>query len=217
MPRAQSPLPAHCRRQLPGEKPLWERPVFWAGRPLSNTRGIRGSCSRKIPIERRRRDTKALRDLSDGDVGIGQHRPGSLDIVLAEFRRTASSATEPPGGGQTSLGALHDPAIPSQALAALDAAPSDAIPDPSFVQVLMTARQIIGFVGVKLCRTLAGPAAALAHRRHGIDQLVDEAAVVNVCRGDAQGERDTLGIGDNVVLGPGPADDKKEGDCHACR
>ncbi len=111
-------------------------------------------------------------------------------------------AAEPAEPGQ---GALHDPAMPSQALAALDAAPSNAIPDPSFAQTLMAARQIIGLVGVKLCGALAGSAAALAHRRHGIDQLVEGAAVVNVCRGDPQGERDAPGIGDNVAPGPGSA------------
>src|SRR4051795_6624709 len=91
-------------------KPLLERPVFSVERPLSYTRGIRSSCSRKIPIERRRRDTKALGDLSDGDVGIGEHRLGSLDIILGEFRRTASGAAKAPGGGQTCLGALPDQA-----------------------------------------------------------------------------------------------------------
>ena len=110
MPRAQSPLPAHCRRQLPGEKPLWERPVFWAGRPLSNTRGIRGSCSRKIPIERRRRDTKALRDLSYGDIGISEHRLGGLDVILSEFRRTTAGTAKTPGSGQTRLSTLPDQA-----------------------------------------------------------------------------------------------------------
>src|SRR3954447_19299538 len=89
-----------------GRKILLERPVFRVRRPLSNTRSIRGSCSRKIPIERRRRDTKALRDLSDGDVGIGEHRLGGLDVILGEFRRAASGATEPPRRGQTRLCAL---------------------------------------------------------------------------------------------------------------
>src|SRR4051812_18024447 len=87
-----------------------ERPVFGVGRPLSNTRGIRGSCSRKIPIECRWRDTKALRDLSDDDVGIGEHRLGGFDVILREFRRTASGTAKAPGGGQTRLGALPDQA-----------------------------------------------------------------------------------------------------------
>src|SRR3954447_24851398 len=91
-----------------GRKTFLERPVFGIMRPLSNTRSIRGSRSRKISIERRRRDTKALRYLSDGDVGVSEHRVGSLDVILGEFRRTASGATEPPRGDQTRLGALAD-------------------------------------------------------------------------------------------------------------
>jgi hypothetical protein len=78
------------------------------GNPGSNARGICGSRSRKISIERRRRDTKALRDLSDGDVGIGEYRLGSLDIILGEFRRTASGAAKAPGSGQTCLDTLAD-------------------------------------------------------------------------------------------------------------
>src|SRR3954452_24746946 len=56
-------------------------PGSWIGQPLSNTRGIRGSRGRDIPIERRWGDSKALRDLSDGDVRIGEHRLGSLDVI----------------------------------------------------------------------------------------------------------------------------------------
>ena len=77
---------------------------------MSDTWGIRGSCSRKIPIERRRRDTKALRDLSDGDVGVSEHRLGGLDVILGEFRRTAAGTAKAPRGGQTRLGTLPDQA-----------------------------------------------------------------------------------------------------------
>src|SRR4051794_32327259 len=93
-----------------GRKTLLERPVFGVGRPLSNTRGIRGSCRRKIPIERRRRDTKALRDLSDGDVGVSEHRLGGLDVILSEFRGTTAGTAKTPGSGQTRLSTLPDQA-----------------------------------------------------------------------------------------------------------
>jgi hypothetical protein len=98
---------AAARRQTEN---LLERPVFGIERPLSNARGIRGSCGREAPIERRRRDTKALRDLSDGDVGIGEHRLGGLDVVVGEFRRAASGSAKPPRGGKTRLGTLPDQA-----------------------------------------------------------------------------------------------------------
>jgi hypothetical protein len=92
-----------------------ERPVFGIGRSLSNARSIRGSCSRKIPVERRRRHTETLRDLCYGDIGISEHRPGSLDIVVREFRRTASGAAKAPRGGQIRLGALANQAAPNSA------------------------------------------------------------------------------------------------------
>src|SRR3954451_8272831 len=69
---------------------------------------IRGTCGRKISIERRRRDTKALRDLSDGDIRIGEHRLGGLNVIVGEFRRTASGAAKAPGGGKARLSALAD-------------------------------------------------------------------------------------------------------------
>jgi hypothetical protein len=69
---------------------LLERPVFGVERPLSNARGIRGPCGGNVPIERRGGNTEALRDLRDGNVGIGEHRIGGLDIVIREFWRTAS-------------------------------------------------------------------------------------------------------------------------------
>jgi hypothetical protein len=36
-------------------------------------------------IERCRRDTETMCDLGDADVGIGQQRFGSLDVIVGEF------------------------------------------------------------------------------------------------------------------------------------
>jgi hypothetical protein len=38
-------------------------------RPFSNAWGIRGSCGWDVPVERRRRDAEAVRDLRHADVG----------------------------------------------------------------------------------------------------------------------------------------------------
>jgi len=56
--------------------------------------------------ERRR----AVRDLIHADVGIGQRRLGGLDVVVREFRRTASGAASTPRGGKARLSALPDQA-----------------------------------------------------------------------------------------------------------
>jgi hypothetical protein len=49
-------------------------------------------------------------DLSDADIGVGQHRLGGLDVVVGEFWRTASGTARAPGGGEAGLGALSDQA-----------------------------------------------------------------------------------------------------------
>src|ERR1700686_1001165 len=91
-------------------KTLLERPVFGVERPLSNARGIRGSRGGDVTIERRRRDAEPLRALSYSDVGIGEHRLGGIDVVVGEFRRSASRAASAPRGGQARLSALADQA-----------------------------------------------------------------------------------------------------------
>jgi hypothetical protein len=49
-------------------------------------------------------------DLSHADVGIGQYRLGSLDVIVREFRWTASRAANAPRSGEARLGALSDQA-----------------------------------------------------------------------------------------------------------
>jgi hypothetical protein len=86
---------AAARRQA---ETLLERPVFGIKRPSSNAWGIRGSCGRDVPIERRRGHAKAVRDLGHADVGVRQHRLSGLDVVVGEFRRPASGAASTPRG-----------------------------------------------------------------------------------------------------------------------
>jgi hypothetical protein len=71
---------------------------------------FRRSRGGNVTIQRRRRHAKAMRDLSHADVGIGEHCLGRLDVVVREFRRTASGAANAPRGGETRLGALSDQA-----------------------------------------------------------------------------------------------------------
>ena len=66
----------------------------------SNVGKMRGARGGDVTIQRRRRDTKTVCDLSDADVGVGQHRFGSLDVVVGEFWRTTSGAARAPRGGK---------------------------------------------------------------------------------------------------------------------
>jgi hypothetical protein len=58
----------------------------------------------------RRRDTETVCDLGDADIGVGQHRLGSLDVFIGEFSRTTSGAACAASGGESRLGALPDQA-----------------------------------------------------------------------------------------------------------
>jgi hypothetical protein len=49
-------------------------------------------------------------DLGDADVGIGQHRLGSLNIVACKFWRSTYGAAGTPSSGEACLGALPDQA-----------------------------------------------------------------------------------------------------------
>jgi hypothetical protein len=125
---------------------------------------------------------------------------GSDDVGAAFVADSeAAIASEP------SERAFDYPAIPSQTLGAVDATPSDARLDGAPAQRPSALREIVPLVGMEFGRSPAGPSPTLAHRRHGIDQDFEEAAVVDVCRAEAEGERDAPSVGDEVALGAGPA------------
>jgi len=78
--------------------------------PFSNAWGIRGSCGGDVPIKRCRRDAETMRDLCDADVGISQQRPGSLDVIVREFRRPPPLAAKATGSREARLRSLADQA-----------------------------------------------------------------------------------------------------------
>jgi hypothetical protein len=91
--------------------------------------------------------------------------------------------------------------MPAQLPVALDAAAGDAWLDPAAAASLATAPVIVGFVAMQLVRPTP-PAARLAcHGRDGIEQLLERHAVVDVGRGQQDGERDAAPVGDEVALG----------------
>ena len=64
---------------------------------------------------------------------------------------------------------------------------------------------VVSFVGVQLGRTLARPSRALPDRRHGLEQRLEEPAVVHVRGAEQERERDAAGIDDHVPLAAGLA------------
>jgi hypothetical protein len=121
---------------------------------------------------------------------------GLEDIsALLVADRQPSEAAEP------SEGAFDHPAMPTQAFRTVDAAPGNTWLDRTSAQRGAAMREVVALVGMELGWSLLRSADAMADRRHGIDQLFEEAAVVDICRAEPDGERDTLGVGNQVALG----------------
>ena len=78
--------------------PVW---VEFAARPCFCISGVSETSPERH---------KALRDLRHDDVGIGQHRLGSFDVIFGEFRRSPAGTAKAPRGGQTCLSTLPDQA-----------------------------------------------------------------------------------------------------------
>jgi hypothetical protein len=96
---------------------------------------------------------------------------------------------------------LHDPAVPSQPLTALDPSARDPGHDPALAQPSPVSPGIIAFVGMQLLRTPARSSALLPDRRDRIDQGHQLGALVDVCRRDEDRERMALPIHQNVIFG----------------
>jgi hypothetical protein len=86
---------------------------------VCNARGIRGSCSGNVSIERRRGDAETVRGLSHADVRICEHYLGGLDVVLREFLADGLQCGRAPRGGKAAwvqpgtTGLLPSGAIPN--------------------------------------------------------------------------------------------------------
>ena len=107
---------------------------------------------------------------------------------------------EAPEAAEPGKRSLHDPTVPAQALTAVDPASGDPSLDPVPSQSFATAWHVIGLVRVELGWALARPPPPLPNGRHSIDQLLEDAAVVNVGCGKPDGKRDAIGICDEVPL-----------------
>ena len=107
--------------------------------------------------------------------------------------------------GEPGEGSLDHPAVPAEALAGVEAASGDAWDDVAIVAGLAAAREIVGLVGVQLARSPAGPTPALADRCHRIEHRLQHPALVDVGRGQGNGEGNAAGIDEKVALAARPA------------
>ena len=102
---------------------------------------------------------------------------------------------QPPEAAEPSERAFHHPAMPSETFGAVDTAPGNPRLDGAPPQHPSAMREVIALISMELCRSPLRYADAMADRRHRLDHRREEAAVVDVCRGKAQGEWDALDIG----------------------
>lgn len=108
---------------------------------------------------------------------------------------------DPAEASEPCQGALDHSPVAAQALAAFDAATGDPGNDGAFAQGAPTVGEIVPLVGVQFGGATAWSAGALADGRHGIDQRLQELAVVPVGGGDGQGEWNAVGIDEDMTLG----------------
>ena len=106
-------------------------------------------------------------------------------------------ATVLPQPGQ---GALHDPAVATQAGAALYSLARDADLDPAFAQGAPTARAVVRLVRVDFVGALARPAPWPLDGPDAVDQRLEDAAIGAIGRGEQHRERETLPVDDNMAL-----------------
>src|ERR687885_352584 len=120
---------------------------------------------------------------------------GLMDIRAALVAH--GEAAEP---GQPGQRALHDPAVPAQACATLDALAGNAALDSPPPQGDPTGRAVIRLVGMQLVRTLAGPSARPLDRLDAIEQRGQDAAIRPIRRRQPHGEGDAVALDHNVAL-----------------
>jgi hypothetical protein len=140
-------------------------------------------------------------DEAGGEVVEGEMDVGAAFIADGE----ATVATEP---GQR---ALHDPAVATQAGAALDASSGDAWEDAPSAADLSAVGKVISLVRMKLAGPPARPAAALADRWDGINYALEKLTVVGVRRAEREREGDAVRVGEDVALCPWPAPVRRVG------
>ena len=99
------------------------------------------------------------------------------------------------------MGALHDPTMLAQFLAAFNTTSCDAAEDSTFSQVRPTAGVVIALVCVKLIGPPARAALQSFDCRYGVYTRLKHHRVMPISATDQDYQRNALGIYDDVSLG----------------
>ena len=131
-------------------------------------------------------------------------RTGEVEQALEQIRspfiaHTQATATEQPGERP-----LHHPPMPSQPLAGVDAATGKPRRDAPSTQRAPQGQGVVGLVGVELGRALPRTT-RLAPRAgdggNGINEPDELGRIVDIGRQEEDGQRETIAIHHQVVLG----------------
>ena len=107
-------------------------------------------------------------------------------------------ALEMPEPGE---GPLHHPAVLAQFLHRLDSSSSDPGKHSTDLAGNTATPEIVGFVRMQLGEPAPRSSSAMAYPRHSIHQFLEGDRVVLVRGPNQHSHRDTVGIGDQVILG----------------
>lgn len=99
--------------------------------------------------------------------------------------------------------ALDHPALLAQARAVIAAAPGDHGLDPARAKLAAVLVEVISAVGEQSSRKPARSTAATCDRLEAVDQGQKLGDVVAVAAGKRDGQRDSVGVGQQVMLGAG--------------
>ena len=134
-------------------------------------------------------------DEAPDDERCSQRREGEMDVGSSLVADGEAAEL-----GEPSQGALDDPPVSPQTLAALDAAAGDAVLDATAGESLTTAAMIVGLVGMQPGGAFPRSCPALADRRDSIHDRLQHPAVVDVGPRQLQRKGDGLRIGEDVAL-----------------
>lgn len=103
-------------------------------------------------------------------------------------------------GSQPGVRALNHLAVAPEPAVAFDALARDAILDACAPEMRVAARIVVPLVRMQFRGPAAWPARFTAHGRQGIDQLFEDHRIMAVGARDAEHQRDTLAVRDQVAL-----------------
>jgi len=98
------------------------------------------------------------------------------------------------------VGALHDPAVPTQPLLRLNAGPCDTRGDAASTQAPTVLTRRVRLVRMQLAGSMPGTTAGLLHLRHRIQQRKQFVGVVDVGPGQALSQRGAPGVDEKMML-----------------